>query len=530
MPLTDRPDTPRGSRLLEGGALALVLALALGLRIAALLGQKLIDDELFHLEMARRSAGFLLEHATISASLPAWSLLFKLWLLAVPAGAGDVALKALPVLLGLLGVAAAFLLGREAAGRHAGLLAALLVAVAGYPVHFSTLVTPYAFVALLGTLSSWAGLAVLRRGSRGAALVYAATTALVFYTHQSGALLLGVHLAGALLVALGGERRHLRLFLAAQGGALLLASGAIVLLALEWGAMKRVGLPYVPEAGPRVVLTLAGDLVAYHALPWARPAVLASAVALLLAGLVAAVRAVRAVSSSSTEDAPGAFLAAATLLPLPVCVLGSAVVSRELLYAERFFAPFVSAGAALAAVSILGLVSRARPGPVRLATAAAFLLSLVAAQAGSLGFLLGRDRDAETFPIDEISAALARQARPGDLAVVHHDWYRSFFERYYRRDVPPVVGAVQDGLLPKPFGGMMDPTTPADVDRLLARLRGHRRLLLFLTPTTNRQWRDPAGLVEKALDARYPLLEGRCFACRTGDPVLLRVYDLRRAR
>lgn len=525
--------SPSGrSRGLLAAALLLCALATLAPRLWGLADMPLVEDECFHAELSSKPWGEILDHCRVSPTYPGWYLPYKLWLLAAPGS--DLGRKALSVLWGCLGVLGMFWLGREAGGRRAGWVAALLLALCGYHVNYSQIATPYAFIMFLGVVATWSLLVVLRRGSRRAAVIHALAMAWVFYSHPTAVFLWGAEVAAALMLLAAGRRAHLRLFAMSSGLALVLSAGALYLMGHHWQVMQQSGgAAYIPEVSLEVVRERLHNLGAFgSSMSWAGPLELLAAMAAAAAGLWAAVALFREPAESSAqrqaERWPAAVLLCIWLLPFLVSMAAGVIINREIFYEARFFALFVPAGCALLALAatwrLEGRLRRLRP-----ALLAAVLALALIPQIGSLRYLFGGGRAADRFPVRQVMAHLRTHARAGDVAVVHHSWYLSFFRRYHLNPRVRVVGAVHQQIQQTPYGGVRDPTRPGHVDRLMTAIKGHGRVFLVLSPGALQEWRDPGGLVEKAMDRRFRLVHRVCFNCERFAAVV-KLYETGPAR
>lgn len=508
-------------RVLTLAALSLVGLFALAARLYQLPRLRLMEDELFHLDLAQRPFSEILDHCLLSPTYPAWYLPYKAWMAVMPLG--DVGLKSFSLTLGLLGIALGYVMGREAGGRTAGLLTALLLALFGFHVHFSQIATHYAFICMLGALLAASAIALLTRGSRLAFVVHAVALATAFLTHPSTLFLVGGEAVG--LLWLLGRPRPLfrRRFALSLGLGLGLSLPAFYLMAVQWPLVHRMGFPFIPQVELAVVWERLHNVLAYRSrLPftWPMEAVIWGTLAL---GFWLSLRGVRGVGPEASVGP--FFLGCLGLVPLSAYLL-SGLLRKDFLYEARFAALFVPPLMGSLAVTLVRLWQRLGPGWRRLALTAVLLLCFLIPQAGSLHFLFGSGRALDNFPVDPVMAHLRARARSGDLAVVHHSWYLPFFQRYYRPAAPTFMGAVTEGILARPFGGVRDPTTPRAVQAILDRLAGRERLFLILSPGANREWRDPDGLLEKSLDRRFRLLEEICFGCESGYPAVVKTYDV----
>ena len=192
-----RSDLGSGSDRSTAAALAAVVCLALAVRVYGLDHESLWADEAFTWWWTRQPMAELWgPRAALETNPPLYFILP--WLATRLLSDGEFALRLPSALIGTLGVAAVFLLGREAAGNRAGLVAALLTAIAAPHVYYSQEARGYALLSLLGTLSVLGCLIFLhtavstenvrRRGVAGLAL-YAASTTGALYVHNTAALL-----------------------------------------------------------------------------------------------------------------------------------------------------------------------------------------------------------------------------------------------------------------------------------------------------------------------------------------------------
>ncbi len=93
---------------------------------------------------------------------PLYFWLLHFWRLA--GGDSEFGLRLLSVMIGVLTVAAAYLLGRLVGGRKVGLLSALLMTISRFDIAWSQEMRMYALSALLGALALWAAIRVWNRG------------------------------------------------------------------------------------------------------------------------------------------------------------------------------------------------------------------------------------------------------------------------------------------------------------------------------------------------------------------------------
>jgi mannosyltransferase len=187
-------------------ALALVAIVAAGaaLRFATLGHQSYDHDEAATLLVLRPSLGATW-HAIVNMERnpPLYYLLAWPWTRLV--GAGEVGLRSLSALFGVLAIPAAFLCARELAGRRAGLIAAGLVALNPYLIWYSQEARSYALLVCLSTWGLYAFLRAMREPSRKTLALWALASALALASHYFAAFLVAPE--ALLLVALARPRR-----------------------------------------------------------------------------------------------------------------------------------------------------------------------------------------------------------------------------------------------------------------------------------------------------------------------------------
>ncbi|MEO5640775.1 MAG: glycosyltransferase family 39 protein [Sphingomicrobium sp.] len=243
-------------------------------------------DETASLAFAREPLGHLWGDWMLRETNPPLFYTFlKGWIGIV--GGSDAALRGLPILIGLGGVVAMFLLARAIGGPRAGLLGAALLALSAAHVDFSLQLRGYGLGHTAVMFASLGMVLFLQRRAAGALILYAAAAAVALYSHTT--LLLFVLLAnGAMVVLL----RHDRPALARWIGVNLV----VALLWSWWGwiTFRQLGLPHnfswiaVPSAADAWLITKTAYLPAYH-----RSGTSGGDVLLLAALVVAAGMAVR---------------------------------------------------------------------------------------------------------------------------------------------------------------------------------------------------------------------------------------------
>jgi len=143
-----------------------VLILAAGLRYATLDRQSFWNDEGNTARLVERSVALIVEGAAGDIHPPGYYLVLHLWRAA--AGTSEFALRSTSALCGILTVAVAISLGRQAGGKLSAIGAGLMVALHPLSVYYSQEARMYAQLGLCTALTLWAAVALLRRGEEHA--------------------------------------------------------------------------------------------------------------------------------------------------------------------------------------------------------------------------------------------------------------------------------------------------------------------------------------------------------------------------
>lgn len=339
--------------------------------------------------------------------LHAWRLL---------SGDSEFGLRLLSALVGVVTVAAAYLLGRRVAGPPAGVLAALVVAVSRFAVAWSQEMRMYALAALWATLALWAATRLWDGKGWRSWVGYVLFATLGLYTLYLFASVLAV----VNLVWLGwvAWRERPR---GPAWGRWLSAQAAVLTLAAPWLLYALGRIPTwsaATEVSPGLFLRVYWTAFAVGAsahverwLPWTLPvlAVLAAGVAVL----------VRRTRLSGRDGRHLALLLLALLLPAAVVYLVS--LPKDFFFyspplAPRYFLVFVAAYAVLLAWAITTLAAGRR-----------WLLALLMAVPLAVNAVALADYYPGRILTDDYrSAARALQVyrRPGDAValVTDQDW------------------------------------------------------------------------------------------------------------
>ena len=221
-----------------GLGLAAILAVAAGLRLWGLDQTGLWLDEGASVWLASQDLDQLFNYLSFEASPALFYLLLKAWLWV---GQSDLWVRLLPALLGTASVGLVYLLGRRLfASPSAGLIAALLIALSPFHVHYSQEVRPYILWFGLTTLAFLMLLRWVETKRFWFLAAYAGAAALSFYSHYSAAF----YLPAALLAGLIWTRPFRPNLSRLAAGHLLLLGLALPGLAFFWAISSQVSQDY----------------------------------------------------------------------------------------------------------------------------------------------------------------------------------------------------------------------------------------------------------------------------------------------
>jgi len=178
--------------------LAIILVVAALLRLHAIAAASLWLDEATTWAEARRDFWPMIAAMTRDVHPPLHNSILHLVILAF--GDTESALRLPSAVLGVAGVAAIFWAGSLFDGRATGFLAAALLCLSGFHIHYSQEARPYALLALSATLFAGATLRALETDRRRWHAASFAAALLLLYSHNYG-LLLWLSLAIAVFVS-----------------------------------------------------------------------------------------------------------------------------------------------------------------------------------------------------------------------------------------------------------------------------------------------------------------------------------------
>src|SRR5438105_12004213 len=177
--------SPLGWRRSTSLLLGAVLVVAVGVRFSTLGLQSYWSDEAATVHLLKGSFGHMLSALPDSERTPplyyaaawVWSRLF---------GTGEVGLRSLSAIFGVVTVLVAYLIARRVAGQGAGLIAALLCAVSPLLVWYSQEARSYSMLVFLCAASVWLWLRASKSRSRASIVAWGIVSCLAILTHYFG--------------------------------------------------------------------------------------------------------------------------------------------------------------------------------------------------------------------------------------------------------------------------------------------------------------------------------------------------------
>jgi 4-amino-4-deoxy-L-arabinose transferase-like glycosyltransferase len=399
-------------RLLRLLPVALIVLLGFGLRVH-LLGQENFNwDEGYTFWIVRLPFTEMIDTTARDVHPPLHYMLLRASRALI--GDGEFALRFPSVLLGTLGVALAYGLGRAVGGHGAGLLAMLLLAVSRAQIDISQLARMHIPAALFATGALWATLRLWANPRRhGAVVAYVLCVAGALYSFYLAVMLpLATNLAFIYAwLRQGRPRRLLVTWLLAQAAVVVLFApwaGYALGRMHGWSAEQPTSLPFFLQF---YFVTLTTGIPTHwnHVLPLVGAALLTVAAGTALVAYRA--------RNSAEHLSRLALLLAATLTPilvvflltLPVHNLGRPLAARYL--------PLLAAG--FCALAAWGMVTAWRRGHLlRLVSTAGAVIVFGAALYGLSTYYEGRIlRD----QFASVVATLRAHRHPGDAMILHND-------------------------------------------------------------------------------------------------------------
>ncbi|HYM91147.1 MAG TPA: glycosyltransferase family 39 protein [bacterium] len=188
----NHPSWPSGTRepgIRAGTALAVILAIASGLRIADLGRNSLWFDEAFVVWVTRLGWQNIPPHGDFHP--PLYYLLMKAWV--GIAGTGEAAIRFPSACFSVVSVGLAYALARRVCSERVGLLTALLVSVSPFQIMAGQDARMYSLLAMLALASTLALVMSIGRGGALRWAGYVVLAALMVYTQYLGFFVLIAH-------------------------------------------------------------------------------------------------------------------------------------------------------------------------------------------------------------------------------------------------------------------------------------------------------------------------------------------------
>ena len=169
-------------------ALSLIVALASFLRLKALSFQSLWLDELWTIDIVGKGLRGIVRYCAVTDSHPPlYYLLVRGW--SAVFGTGEVSLRSLSVVFGVLGTIVLYALGRELFSKRAGLAAALMLSVSAYHIEYSQEGRMYSLFIFLAILSFLFLARLVKTPGLKNTVLYTVVTVLLLYGHYFSLLL-----------------------------------------------------------------------------------------------------------------------------------------------------------------------------------------------------------------------------------------------------------------------------------------------------------------------------------------------------
>jgi hypothetical protein len=118
-------------------------------------------------------------------------------------GESEYGLRLLSTLLGMIGLAGTYAVGKMLVDRWTGLLALVILGASGFFIYYTREARMYTLLLALSALSTWVYMLWRKRPTRGRRLAYALLMTAMLYTHYSGALVMLTHFAHLVVTVIG---------------------------------------------------------------------------------------------------------------------------------------------------------------------------------------------------------------------------------------------------------------------------------------------------------------------------------------
>jgi uncharacterized membrane protein len=405
----------------ELGLLAVITSVGLALRLLRLGNMSYWFDEAISLSIAQADLDLILTNAIRSSHPPLYYLLLKGWL-ALGTGVGEASVRLPSALLSTAAIPAVYALARTLFPLHqkTGLIAALLLAIAPFPLAYAQEARMYALQLLLVVLMLLFFFRAWQQGRPWQWVLFAATATLAVYTQYFSFLAIGgLHLV-ALLDREQLKARWRGLLLADLTVALLFAPQALVFMGQTGIA---AGEDWVAPDPLYLVKALHTLLLSYSLPAWG---VAVGFFTTLSLAALATYQMVRALRQSSQRADRAALLLVLLTLWLPLLLVAVLVVVWP------FFMPYRSLTVVIPSYIVLlayGLSTARLRSPMPVLYGLLGVLGLM-----SLGYYYFAPAFAKP-PYREAAALIAERAEAGDIELHTSDGsYLPFL--YYDQPVP----------------------------------------------------------------------------------------------
>lgn len=378
------------------------MVLVLGVIVRFVAPSHLWLDEALSVNIARLPLGRIPEALRHDGAPPLYYFVLHGWIRI--AGSGDLAVRALSGLMGVVALPLMWLVGRRLGGRQVGWVALVLLAACPFAVRYSTEARMYSLVVVLVLVGFLALLKVFDGRDLRFSAVLAVATGLLLLTHYWAIYLL-VAVAAVLVVEARRGRSPGTRFGPDTAAPRALASMAVGALAFVpwlgsfWFQLRHTGTPWASPPRLRVLLDTVIDFAGGY---WDPGLGLGLLYLVLLAfGLWGRAIDYRRIELDLRGHAPGTTLAVVCFVTVALAVIVARVTGSA--FAVRYASVILPVALVLAA---LGTRAVGSPGARRGLLVAAIVLGFAAVVPN----LVGQRTSAGT-----VAAALRARAEPGDV-------------------------------------------------------------------------------------------------------------------
>lgn len=397
-----------------GIGLALIILLGLGLRVIDLGGASLWLDEGVSAARAGSSLARLVAGSYPDPSPPLYYLILHFWIRVF--GDSEFSIRFPSVIFGTLAIFLIYRFGAVFFNRKTGLIAAVFLALAAFPVYFSREARMYSLLLFLSLISYYYLGMMIRHGARRAGVWYLLATAGVLYTHNLGiSTVLAQNIFLLIAFIQKGETSKLtaRRWYTIQGALGLLYLPGLALVIQQWSGIRGGywSPPLTAMDLGRTIQNFAGSA------PAAVICSIAAAAAFLPSGIGAGSSPARGKNDLFSR---GNLLLASWLLTPIILPFLISMVSTPI-YIARITIAAAPAFYLLAARGVMRFAGRGK----RIALTGIIGLLL-------LSSLRQFYRPGRNEPWREVTRLVETEAEPNDRILISPPWYRRLCFDYYR--------------------------------------------------------------------------------------------------